>query len=74
MNEHLAGDLWIIYAVDMPDAIVSLSKENAQELGLDVSALRSLAIENLRRILPPIEQHGEDPISCLPQVPTTSPV
>lgn len=65
MNEHLAGDLWIIYAVDMPDAIGSLSKENAQKLGLDVSALRPLAIENLRRILPPIEQHGEDPMFML---------
>lgn len=65
MNEHLAGDLWIIYAVDMPDAIESLSKENAQKLGLDVSALRPLAIENLRRILPPIEQHGDDPMFML---------
>lgn len=65
MNEHLAGDLWIIYAVDMPDAIESLSKENVQKLGLDVSALRPLAIENLRRILPPIKKHGDGPMFML---------
>ena len=65
MNEHFAGDLWIIYAVDLPDAMQSLSKENAEKLELGLIELRTLAIENLKRILPPIERHGDGPLFML---------
>src|SRR5215831_10081501 len=34
MNEHLAGDLWIIYAIDTPDAMKSLGKETASQMKL----------------------------------------
>jgi hypothetical protein len=64
-NEHLVGDLWIVYAIDLPDSMKTLQKTQVSELGLDPSALRRLAIENLRRILPPIEQHGEGPAYML---------
>jgi len=65
MNEHLAGDLWIIYAIDTPDAMKSLGKETASQMNLGLPELRPLAIENLRRILPPIERHGDGPVFML---------
>lgn len=65
VNEHLVGDIWIVYGIDLPDSMKTLQKTQVSELGLDPSALRSLAIENLRRILPPIEQHGEGPVYML---------
>jgi len=65
MNEHLAGDIWIVYAIDTPDAMTSMSKEDASKMGLELPELRTLAIENLKRILPGIERHGEGPMFIL---------
>jgi uncharacterized protein YtpQ (UPF0354 family) len=61
MYEHLAGDLYMIYCIDSPKSITSLSKEDFGTLGIDEDRLRTLAMENLRRILPPIERHGTGP-------------
>lgn len=65
VNEYLAGDLWVVFAVDMPDAIKTLSKTEATQMNLDLSELKPLAIKNLRRILPPIQKHGEGPVFML---------
>lgn len=65
MNEHFAGDLWVVYAFDLPDAMESLSKELALKMKLGLSDLRPLAVENLRRILPPIKKHGDGPLFML---------
>lgn len=64
-SEHLVGDLWIIYAIDSADSMKTLQKSHVKELGLDSGALKKLAISNLRRILPPVEQHGEGPAYML---------
>lgn len=61
LREHLAGDLWIVYAVDLPDSTRSLSKEERDGLGIAQSELPELSIANLWRILPEIERHGEGP-------------
>jgi uncharacterized protein YtpQ (UPF0354 family) len=64
-SEHLVGDLWIIYAIDSADSMKTLQKSHVKELGLDSGKLKNLAINNLRRILPPVEQHGEGPAYML---------
>ena len=63
--EHLVADLWIVYAIDWPEKIVSLKKSDFERLRLRESELRTLAISNLKRILPPIELHGEGPLYML---------
>jgi len=61
VREHLVGDIWILYSLDLPHSILTLRKETFQSLGMSMSDLRALACENLRRILPDIEQHGSGP-------------
>jgi len=46
MQSHLAGDLWIMYAEDLPDRIRTLSRERMEEAGVDESELKSVAVEN----------------------------
>lgn len=59
--EHLAADLWIVYAVDRDTNITTLSEKEMVALELSREDLRNLATENLRNILPPVECHGEGP-------------
>ncbi|WP_058187668.1 DUF1444 family protein [Terracidiphilus gabretensis] len=61
MAEHLCGDLWIVYAVDEPETIKTLSLESITAVGLEEDELRNLAVENLSRILPAAECHGGGP-------------
>lgn len=65
VTEHLAADLWIVYAFDTPEAMLTMQKKHLRELELKTQELRPLAIENLRRILPPIMQHGDGPVYLL---------
>ncbi len=65
VTEHLVGDLWIIYAFDTPEAMLTMQQKQLRELGLKTQELRPLAIENLRRILPPVMQHGDGPVYLL---------
>ena len=60
-SEHLCGDLWIVYAEDLPDRTSSLLKDRLQDAGIEDDELRNLAKENLRRILPPTQRHGDGP-------------
>jgi uncharacterized protein YtpQ (UPF0354 family) len=59
--EHLCGDIWVLYAQDLPDRTVTLRREDVNELGIDSTALRALAMENLQRVMPAAEQHGSGP-------------
>jgi uncharacterized protein YtpQ (UPF0354 family) len=59
VKEHLTGDLWIVYCVDTEQTVWSLSEEEFLKLELPFGQLRSVATENLLRILPEIERHGD---------------
>lgn len=61
LREHLAGDLWVLYAIDLPDSIKSLSPKQRDQLDIKPEDLRRLAVENLRNVLPEIQQHGGGP-------------
>lgn len=65
VHEHFVADLWIVYAIDSIDAILTLSTAQFVELKLTLGELKHLAIENLKRMLPPIERHGEGPVYTL---------
>ncbi len=59
--EHMCGDLWIVYAVDKPESIVSLARTDMTAAGIAQENLRYLALENLHRIMPSAERHGDGP-------------
>jgi uncharacterized protein YtpQ (UPF0354 family) len=65
VHEHFVADLWIVYAIDSTDAILTLSTTEFVELKLTLGELKHVAIENLKRMLPPIERHGEGPVYTL---------
>lgn len=58
---HLAGDLWVVYAVDLPEATQGLRLEIMDALALQVPDLHSLALRNLRQLLPKVEYIGDGP-------------
>jgi len=68
MCEPLAGDIWIVYAEDLPDSTMAIAKSRFAALGIDEKELRTLAVQNLRRILPDIEQNGNGPLVMLSAV------
>lgn len=53
--EELNDDLVIVYAEDTPQNIRYFGPKDLQEAGVQTDKLRALAMENLRRILPPPE-------------------
>jgi hypothetical protein len=61
VTEHLAGDLWVAYGIDRPEATDILRRKDAQKLGLEANELRRLALDNLSRLLPDVNiwQHDE---------------
>jgi uncharacterized protein YtpQ (UPF0354 family) len=61
VTDHLCGDLWIVYAQDLPDRMLTMKASHLSELGLEKSELLHLAVENLSRILPNAERHGDGP-------------
>jgi Protein of unknown function (DUF1444) len=61
MVQHLCGDLWVAYAEDLPDRMRSLKRKQVMELDVTENELRELVKENLRRIMPPVERHGDGP-------------
>ena len=58
--EDLNTDLVIVYAQDSPKNIRYLVPADLDTLGLKRSDLRALACTNLGRLLPKLEQHGEN--------------
>jgi len=65
VTEHLAADLWVVYAFDTPEAMLTMQYKHLRELDLKTQELRPLAVENLKRILPSVMQHGEGPVFML---------
>jgi uncharacterized protein YtpQ (UPF0354 family) len=64
-REHLAGDLWIIYALDQPGAVLPLGDAQLEKLAVNSSDLRQLAVANLKKMLPGIENHSAGPLQVL---------
>lgn len=56
----LVDGLTIIYAEDTPNNIRYIEKQSIVELGIDISAIRALAINNLLARLPDISVEGGD--------------
>jgi uncharacterized protein YtpQ (UPF0354 family) len=56
--EHLAGDLLIMYAFDLPGRFVFVARRDREALGLEAGDLRPLSVRNLvtRRPKPQIKQ------------------
>jgi uncharacterized protein YtpQ (UPF0354 family) len=61
MVQHLCGDLWVAYVEDLPDRMRSLKRQEVMESGVTEKDLHHLAKENLRRIMPALERHGDGP-------------
>jgi uncharacterized protein YtpQ (UPF0354 family) len=59
--EHLCGDLWVVYAEDLPERMRSLKRSDVAAAGVAEDAIKELAKENLRKVMPPAEQHGDGP-------------
>jgi uncharacterized protein YtpQ (UPF0354 family) len=59
MTEHLCGDLWIVYAVDRPETTSTLSNKEMKAAGVSEGELRLLTEQNLKRILPEVQRHGD---------------
>jgi len=60
-HEHLCGDLWIVYAEDLPESTMSLHTDRLKSSGVLESEVKELARENLQRIMPATERYGEGP-------------
>lgn len=59
-NEKLNSRLDVFYAEDTEFNIRYLGTADIEDLGIELDCLRSNAVENLKRELPPIECHGAD--------------
>jgi uncharacterized protein YtpQ (UPF0354 family) len=59
--EHLAADIWIVYAVDQPKATVPLGAAGFAGLGVKREDLHQLAMKNLPRVTSRIEKRGSGP-------------
>jgi uncharacterized protein YtpQ (UPF0354 family) len=58
--EALVADLSIVYAYESPHAFEILSEADRRKLGLTRSALRALACNKLRRIVPEVRVRAEE--------------
>jgi uncharacterized protein YtpQ (UPF0354 family) len=50
--EHLVGDLFVAYVLDLPDMFQYVNESGCGDLGVQVEELRSLAVHNLTRRRP----------------------
>jgi uncharacterized protein YtpQ (UPF0354 family) len=55
--DSINDDLVVLYAEDNPQSIRYIGAKLVADAGVERKSLRALAIENLRRLLPPIEFH-----------------
>jgi uncharacterized protein YtpQ (UPF0354 family) len=63
--EDFNEDLIILYAEDSPKNIRYFNPEDLEKARIDRKDLRNLACENLKRLLPNIEQHGANGLYML---------
>jgi hypothetical protein len=62
VSELLAADLRVFYASDREGGFAFLTEGDRKALGLEMSVLRSLAMGNLRRIMPEVKHNGSGPL------------
>lgn len=62
VSEPLVADLHVVYAIDSQNGIAYLTQGRLEKIGLPLSALRQLALANLRRLLPPLQRVGAEPL------------
>ena len=55
VTEHLLADLWVIFAADLPDLTMILTKKDIHAAKIDPREIRALGIENVARLLGDIE-------------------
>jgi uncharacterized protein YtpQ (UPF0354 family) len=65
LYEVYNSELWIFYAEDSPKNMRFLSKKDLAKLDLDTNSVRTLAVENLRKIVPQPEIMGGNGIYML---------
>lgn len=65
IHEDLNSDLIIIYAEDSPQNIRYFTAKDLEKAHIQQEDLRSLACENLKRVIPKIERHGGDGLFML---------
>jgi uncharacterized protein YtpQ (UPF0354 family) len=58
VSEEFSKDLVIMYAEDLPKSFRYLTPADLKKANIDLGELRSLACENLKRLLPKIEYRG----------------
>ena len=63
--EDFSPDLIILYAEDSPKNIRYLTPKDLEALKIEKKDLRSLACENLKRVIPKIERHGTNGLYML---------
>jgi uncharacterized protein YtpQ (UPF0354 family) len=56
--DDLNADLVVLYAEDSPKNIRYFSPADLEKAGIERKELRTLACENLKRVIPKIERHG----------------
>jgi len=64
-HEQLNSELVVLYAFDSPSALRFVSKEDIEELGIDMGELRKIAIKNLLGRLPSMSREGDNSLSML---------
>lgn len=60
LSEQLAGEVWVVYAYNLPEMFVPVRTEDLAKWKLSKAQLRARAVENLQRQLPPLERQGGD--------------
>ena len=65
VHEDLNSDLIILYAEDTEKNMRYVSPKDLEKAHINRSELRTLAMENLRRVIPKIEQHGTNGLYML---------
>jgi Protein of unknown function (DUF1444) len=59
------SDLTIGYAIDQPNSLQYLTPAKCESLGIELKEVHGLALSNLKKVLPPIQRHGETSIFML---------
>lgn len=54
IGEHLAGDVWVVYAFNEPEMFLPVTSMDLQRLNIAPADLRGLSLRNLRAAIPPV--------------------
>ena len=62
VSEKLVADLNVLYAIDSEGSMAYFTETNRGALNLEMTALRALAITNLKRLVPKVNRQGQGPV------------